>query len=124
VWPDLKRRATQHGGLEFLIPIVAGGALAAYSPELGIGTGGLTLAIAAIYRKNWRGWIVGGVVLAVALFFYWKNQKEPGSRKANWKTLVGRKWNDRGVFFRSHQLAFDSEKQGWYGTLQWVITMN
>jgi len=75
--------SAQHGGLGFLIPIVAGGALAAYSPELGIGTGGLTLAIAAIYKKNWRWWIVGGVVLAVALFFYWENQKEPGSSKPN-----------------------------------------
>lgn len=75
--------SAQHGGPGFLIPIAAGGALAAYSPELGIGTGCLTLAIAAIYRKNWRWWIVGGVVLAVALFFYWENQKEPGSSKLN-----------------------------------------
>ena len=42
--------STEHGGLGFLIPIVAGGALAAYDPRLGIGAGGLTLAIAAIYK--------------------------------------------------------------------------
>ena|SRR6266851_10320808 len=75
--------STQQGGLGFLIPIVAGGALAAYDPKLGMGAGGLTLAIAAIFKKSWRWWVVGSVILAVALFFYWENQKEPGSRKAN-----------------------------------------
>jgi hypothetical protein len=76
--------STQHGGFGFLIPIVAGGALAAYDPQLGMGAGGLTLAIAAIYKKDWRWWIVGAVILAVALFFYWENQKEPelGSSKS------------------------------------------
>src|SRR6266849_4576180 len=66
--------STEHGGLGFLIPIVAGGALAAYDPKLGMGAGGLTLAIAAIYKKSWRWWVVGSVILAVALFFYWDNQ--------------------------------------------------
>jgi hypothetical protein len=66
--------STQPGGLGFLIPIVAGGALAAYDPRLGMGAGGLTLAIAAIYKKGWTWWIVGIVILAVALFFYWDNQ--------------------------------------------------
>jgi hypothetical protein len=49
-----------------------------------MGAGGLTLAIAAIYNKDWRWWIVGAVILAVALFFYWENQKEPelGSSKS------------------------------------------
>jgi hypothetical protein len=75
---------TQRGGLGFLIPIVAGGALAAYNPKLGMGAGGVTLAIAAIYKKDWRWWIVGGVIVAVALFFYLENQKEPelGSSKS------------------------------------------
>ena len=54
--------STQHGGLGFLVPIVAGGALAAYDPKLGMGAGGLTLAIAAIYKKGWTWWIVGGVI--------------------------------------------------------------
>jgi hypothetical protein len=66
--------STQHCGLGFLVPIVAGGALAAYDPKLGMGTGGLTLAIAAIFKKDWRWWVVGSVILAVALFFYWDNQ--------------------------------------------------
>jgi hypothetical protein len=73
---------TQHGGPVFLIPIVAGGALAAYNPKLGMGAGGLTLAIAAIYKKDWRWWIVGGVILALALFFYWENQKGPELRSS------------------------------------------
>jgi hypothetical protein len=66
--------STQPGGLGFLIPIVAGGGLAAFDPKLGMGAGGLTLAIAAVFKKGWRWWVVGIVVLAVALFFYWDNQ--------------------------------------------------
>ena len=57
-----------------LIPLVAGGALAAYNPKLGMAAGGGTVAIAAIYKKSWRWWVVGIVILAVALFFYWDNQ--------------------------------------------------
>jgi hypothetical protein len=66
--------STQPGGLGFLIPIVAGGGLAAYDPKLGMGAGGLTLAIAAVFKMDWRWWVVGIVILAVALFFYWDNQ--------------------------------------------------
>src|SRR3989442_6417074 len=62
--------STQHGGLGFLIPIVAGGALAAYDPKLGMGAGGLTLAIAAVFKKSWRWWVVGIVTFVVALIFY------------------------------------------------------
>jgi hypothetical protein len=76
--------STQPGGLGFLIPIVAGGAVAAYDPKIGIAAGGLTLAIAAIYKKGWRWWVVGIVILAVALFFYWENLMDPelGSSKS------------------------------------------
>jgi len=74
--------STRGGGVGFLVPLIAGGALAAYHPKLGMGAGGLTLAIAAIYKKGWSWWIVGIVILAVALFFYWENQKEPGSSEA------------------------------------------
>jgi cell division protein FtsW (lipid II flippase) len=66
--------STQHDGLGFLIPIVVGGALAAYDPKLGMGAGSLALAIAAVFKKSWRWWVVGIVILAVALFFYWDNQ--------------------------------------------------
>jgi 4-hydroxybenzoate polyprenyltransferase len=76
-----KAPSTRQSGVGFLVPLVAGGALAAYNPKLGMGAGGLTLAIAAIYKKGWTWWIVGIVILAMALFFYWENQEEPGSRK-------------------------------------------
>lgn len=73
---------TEHSVAGVLIPLVAGGALAAYNPKLGMVAGGGTLAIAGIYKKGWTWWIVGIVTLAVALFFYWENQKEPGSSEA------------------------------------------
>ena len=62
------------GAVSFLVPAVAGGALAAYSPKLAIGTGVLTLAIAGIYKKGWAWWIVGLLILALGLFFYWSDQ--------------------------------------------------
>jgi hypothetical protein len=37
---QLEAPGTQHGGLGLLIPIVAGGGLAAYDPKLGMGAGG------------------------------------------------------------------------------------
>jgi len=89
---EAARRATrpeapgiQLSGFGFLVPLVAGGALAAYNPMLGMGTGGLTLAIAAIYKKRWTWWIVGVVILAVSIFFYWsdKNAAESRSEEAN-----------------------------------------
>ena len=64
----------------FLVPLVVGGALGAFSPELGMALGGLTLAIAAIYKKGWLWWIVGFVVLVVALFFFFKDQNADASR--------------------------------------------
>ena len=68
------------GVVSFLVPLVAGGAVAAYSPKLGMGASGLTLAIAAVYKKDWRWWMVGVVILALSLFFYWndKNAAESG----------------------------------------------
>jgi hypothetical protein len=62
------------GAISLLAPVVAGGALAAYSPELAIGTGGLTLAIAGIYKKGWAWWIVGVLIVALGFFFYWSDQ--------------------------------------------------
>jgi len=44
---------TEHNVATFLIPLVAGGALAAYNPKLGMAAGGGTLAIAAIFKKGW-----------------------------------------------------------------------
>jgi hypothetical protein len=64
----------QNAGAGFLLPLVAGGALAAYNPKLGMGVGGLTLVVAAIYKKGWSWWIVGIVVLVLGFFFQWNNQ--------------------------------------------------
>jgi hypothetical protein len=41
-----------------------------------MGAGGLTLAVAVIYRKDWRWWIAGVLILIVGLFFQWTNQDE------------------------------------------------
>ena len=62
-----------------LIPLVAGGALAAYNPKLGMVAGGGTLAIAAIFKKGWSWWVLGVAILALALLFYW-NKQNPESR--------------------------------------------
>ena len=71
------------GGGGFLIPMIAGGALAAYNPGLGMGAGGLTLVVAAIWKKNWVWWFVGCVVLLIGLLFYFneneKTDKPTGS---------------------------------------------
>src|SRR5271168_519732 len=87
-WTQATEQATRpvatresSGVVSFLVPLVAGGAVAAYSPKLGMGASGLTLAIAAVYKKDWRWWIVGVVSLALSLFFYWneKNAAESWS---------------------------------------------
>lgn len=77
---DATRTGTEHSVAGILIPLVAGGAQAAYSPKLGMTAGGTTLAIAAIFKKDWRWWVVGIVFLAVALFFYWDNQTSKEQR--------------------------------------------
>ena len=66
--------AAQASGAEFVLPLVAGGALAAYNPKLAMGAGGLTLAVAAIYKKGWTWWIVGVLIVALGFFFYWSDQ--------------------------------------------------
>jgi hypothetical protein len=64
------------GAVSFLIPVVAGGALAACSPKLAIGAGSLTLAIAGIYKKGWNWWVVGIIIIALGLLFYWIDPKD------------------------------------------------
>jgi hypothetical protein len=64
VQPEASKEA-QHEGLgaaRFLLPVVA------------IGVGGLTVAIAATYKKGWRWWIVGALMLALGVYFYWSDQ--------------------------------------------------
>jgi cell division protein FtsW (lipid II flippase) len=60
----------EHGGAGFLVPVIAGGALAAFDPKLGMAVGGIILGIAFIGKKGREWWIVGIVVLLVALFFH------------------------------------------------------
>jgi hypothetical protein len=57
------------------LPFIAGTALASYNPKPAMGAGGLTLLIAAIYKKGLRWWIVGGIVLTMGVFFQWNDQK-------------------------------------------------
>jgi hypothetical protein len=71
--------SNDHSGYGLLVPLVAGGALSAYDPKLGIAAGSLTLLAAAIWKKDWRWWVVGSVILAVALFFHWEKQNAVGS---------------------------------------------
>lgn len=64
----------------FLIALVAGGALAASNPMLGMAAGGGTLAIAAIFKKATAWWLLGFLILALALFFYWNKQNTQDSQ--------------------------------------------
>jgi hypothetical protein len=64
------------GASALLIPLAAGGALAAYNPKLAIGAGGLTLATAAYYKKDWSWWIVGILILLTGLSFQWNQRTE------------------------------------------------
>jgi hypothetical protein len=63
-------------GTGFLVSLVAGGALAAYNPKIGMGAGGLTLVAAAVWKKNWAWWLVGCVTLLIALLFYFKDNSK------------------------------------------------
>jgi hypothetical protein len=66
----------QDTGPGFLLALVAGGALAVYNPKLAMGAGGLTLLLAALYKKDWSWWIVGIAILALGLFFQWNDKNE------------------------------------------------
>jgi hypothetical protein len=58
----------------FLLPLAAGGVLATYDPKLAMGAGGLTLLLATAYKKDWRWWIAGVLILAVGIFIQWTKQ--------------------------------------------------
>lgn len=64
------------GASALLIPIIAGGALAAHSPEFSIAVGSVTLVSSAVLKKGWAWRLVGCVILAVALLFYWRDQQD------------------------------------------------
>ena len=80
--PTPQPRATREssGGVGFLVPLVAGGALAAYNPKLGMGAGSLTLVVTAIWKKNWTWWLVGCVTLFIALLFYFADYEKIDNR--------------------------------------------
>lgn len=40
------------GGVGFVVPLIAGGALAAWNPKLGMGAGSLTLVVAAVWKTS------------------------------------------------------------------------
>jgi hypothetical protein len=63
-------------GLGFLVPVIAGGALAAYNPQLAMGAGGLTVVVAALYKKGWTWWAVGILILALGMFFQGTSKNE------------------------------------------------
>jgi len=66
-------------GVGFVVPLIAGGALAAWNPKVGIGAGGLTLVVAAVWKKNWAWWLVGCVTLFIALLFYFTDNEKTDS---------------------------------------------
>jgi hypothetical protein len=72
--PDAARLQTGAGSL--LFPLAAGSALAVYNPKLAIGAGGLTLAAAALYQKDWSWWIVGLLIVVIGLFFQWHKKAQ------------------------------------------------
>jgi hypothetical protein len=74
--PGAVRLSRQGNVAAFLLPLAAGGALASCDPRLAIGAGGLTLGVAALYKKDWRWWIAGLVILVVGVFFQWANQDD------------------------------------------------
>jgi len=57
------------------LPVVGGVALASHNPKLAVGAGGLTLVVAAFYKKGWSWWFVGAMILAVGLLFQWNNSE-------------------------------------------------
>jgi hypothetical protein len=63
-------------GPGFLLPVIAGGALAAYNPQLAMGAGGLTLVVAALYKKGWTWCAVGILILALGVFFQVANKNK------------------------------------------------
>jgi hypothetical protein len=74
-----------HDGVSALLPIVGGLAglgLAAYQPKLAVGTGGLTLVIAAILKKGSMWWILGTIVLVLGIFFLWIDRDEEVTPKS------------------------------------------
>ena len=76
---DTARKQTNGEGIGmamFLVPVIAGGTLAAHNPKLAMGAGGLTVAVAAIFKKGASWWAVGILIILLGLFFYWRDQND------------------------------------------------
>ena len=74
--PQQEAEKVEFGNSALLIPLVAGGALAAYSPKVGLAIGGLGLISSAVLKKGWAWWFVSVVILIVALFSYWQDRQD------------------------------------------------
>lgn len=69
------------GASTLIVPILAAGAIAAYSPKLALGAGGVTLVAATYYRKGWQWWLVGAVTVLLALLsLKWDSDAKSGKR--------------------------------------------
>lgn len=82
-WKEAHPEALRAQGTSasFVLPLLAGGALAAHNPKLALGAGGLTLLLAALYKKDWRWWIAGMLILAVGFFFQGTTQSTKNDLK-------------------------------------------
>lgn len=63
-----------------LIPVIAGGAVAACSPKVGMTIGGVTLVSSAVWKKGWMWWVTGCVILIMTLLSYWSNRQASENR--------------------------------------------
>ena len=66
------------------VPILVGGALAAYDPKLAIGAGSLTLLAAAIGKQRAAWWIVGAIILVIGLLTHLNGSKEGSNESSSW----------------------------------------
>ncbi len=65
-----------------LVPLLAGGALAASSPKLALGVGGLALLAATYYREGRQWWLVGAITVLLAIVLLkWDGGGKVGRKK-------------------------------------------
>jgi hypothetical protein len=74
--PNQEPEKVGFGNSVVLIPIITGGALAAYSPKVGFAVGGLGLVSSVVFKKGWAWWLVSCVVLVVAFLSYCEGRRE------------------------------------------------
>ena len=64
-----------------LLPTFAAVSIAAYSPKLALGAGGLTLLAATYYKKGWQWWLIGSLTVLLALLFMNWNRGTSAEKK-------------------------------------------